>query len=566
MFRPGIQQESFKIMDTQRERGDRIWSQMIEHENYSDLNLLEPVALFERLRDDAGANRAVYHMAGWFDRPRPTGRDIRGECDFAAEKLAFVLARYRERLEPDTLAAILRFFTQFNFQSIYDSENHHLLFHSSRFIVASRFPELEFRNFEGRTGAGIAAEDLVWLKKFLRFRARRGWGEFDSTCYIIPDWECMCLLFDYSGDAELRRLCENMMNLLLADFMQESFEGCHGGAHGRIYPPEALDYAKGGSYALAYFYCGVGDGSRVDRAPVEALTSEFVPRPEILAIARWNPTGEIQIFERKHLHNLSDVLPEHPLAGSIRKCTLRSRNYLIGSVVSQDDYPDAISRGYACHQQHDWDAFLRGGSTRSRIFTHHPGDFGEHNRWTGDLCCRCGQFFMNRSAVLSLYNIPADQPFQYIHAYLPKAEFFDVIETPEVVFASTPMAYAALIFLNPWRWTDDYQFEGREIISDGAVNAAICEVAEAADYPSFIDFQKEILANSWSLDRDHLRLTYVSNRCGALELGADGSRWVDGVPVKRNDRLYDSPLIQSDWDSGIVTITAPGFEKLTLEF
>ena len=97
------------------------------------------------------------------------------------------------------------------------------------------------------------------------------------------------------------------------------------------------------------------------RAPVEALTSEFVPRPEILAIARWNPTGEIQIFERKHLHNLSDVLPEHPLAGSIRKCTLRSRNYLIGSVVSQDDYPDAISRGYACHQQHDWDAFLRGG-------------------------------------------------------------------------------------------------------------------------------------------------------------------------------------------------------------
>lgn len=46
---------------------------------------------------------------------------------------------------------------------------------------------------------------------------------------MIPVWECMTLLYDYSGVPELRQLCGDMFNLLLADLLQESFDGCQGG-------------------------------------------------------------------------------------------------------------------------------------------------------------------------------------------------------------------------------------------------------------------------------------------------------------------------------------------------
>lgn len=87
------------------------------------LNMELPLLRFE-LDEDAGvANRELRGLAGWFDRPHPTGRDLRGECDFAAEKLALALVRFGEKLEPETHAAVERFFTAFDFSSIYCSEN-----------------------------------------------------------------------------------------------------------------------------------------------------------------------------------------------------------------------------------------------------------------------------------------------------------------------------------------------------------------------------------------------------------------------------------------------------------
>ena len=145
-------------------------------------------------------------------------------------------------------------------------------------------------------------------------------------------------------------------------------------------------------------------------------------------------------------------------------------------------------------------------------------------------------------------------------------EFLDVVETPEVIFVSTPGAYAALILTTPWRWTGGYEYQDREIVCDGTVNGVICEVAEASRYQSFAEFQAEIQENTWCLDRDHLRLTYVSKQCGAMELRADGSRWLDGNPADTDYPLIDSPLIRSDRDSGEATLTVPGFAPLTLTF
>ena len=531
-------------MESIASRRKQLFDLIVANEAYGIQRRAEPIVKFE-LGEERAANAGLRHLSGWFDRPHPDGQPLREESDFTAQKIALALARYRERLEEDTVAAVRRFFTQFDFSSTNPAENQLVRFRAARLVAGKQFPDAVFPAFGNRSGAELAAEDAAFLKEFIRSRARRGRGEADSSRCLVSIWQSLLLCFDHAQDEELSRLAGNMMNLLLAGFFQKSPDGCCGGAQGRIGSAEALDHAAAGMYALGYLYGGVGCPELIRECLVDAVLSKFEPLPEVAAVALWKPDGEAVIRE----------------SGEGRaQYTLRSADYVIGSIVRQERRSE-VSDG-----QHDWDVTLRGGSTRSRIFSHHPGNADGHGCWTGDAGCGCAQFFQNRSAVLALYHIPADQPCRYIHAYLPKMEFLDVVENPEIIFVSTPGAYAALILTTPWRWTGGYEYQDREIVCDGTVNGVICEVAEASRYQSFAEFQAEIQENTWCLDRDHLRLTYVSKQCGAMELRADGSRWQDGIPVSADYPLIDSPLIHSDRDSGKATLTVPGFAPLILTF
>lgn len=235
-------------------------------------------------------------------------------------------------------------------------------------------------------------------------------------------------------------------------------------------------------------------------------------------------------------------------------------------MVYQDDYPDDASRVYAFHQQHDWDLFLRGGSTRCRIFTHHPGDFGEHNYWTGDLGCRCGRFFQHRSAVLALYDIPADQPMQFIHACFPKAEFREVAETEFALFAAGPAAYAALLLPNGWSRTEEGEWAGIEVTSPGRRECGGlrggggCRLCLVRCVPG----RDPVKPPDVRPRRAPSRLRVEALRAHRARCGRQPQR------RRRSGRfdwpLYDSPLIRSGWDSGVVEITVPGFPARTLDF
>ena len=89
--------------------------------------------------------------------------------------------------------------------------------------------------------------------------------------------------FDKKADSDATYL-----KLLLADLLQESFDGCQGGAHGRIYPDNALDYAKCGTTFLCRLYAGTG-ADAVSAANYEALICSFRPDPAVAAIAAWEP-------------------------------------------------------------------------------------------------------------------------------------------------------------------------------------------------------------------------------------------------------------------------------------
>jgi hypothetical protein len=541
-------------------------------------------------RHAAAANERLRRTAEWFDHPHPMGRDHRGENDFAAMKLcrAWHLFLNSESLELATLERTRRFFLTTDFQSKHGSENHHFLFRTSRYLMAAQLPDEVFEAWS-RPGCDLEREDRAWLDHFIRFRARRGWGEFDSPCYFNPDCECLTNLYDFAPDPELRRLAGMMLDLLLVDMAVDSLNGMYCGAHGRIYAPHALDHSIENTWPLQYLYFDAVSADLVgdSRPQVDPLTSGYRPRDIIIDIAR-DRCSAYENRERKHLHNTRDVMPEKPLDGSIRKYTWWTPQFVVGCVQRQDAYPADAGAWYAHHEQHQWDLSFPAGS-RARLFTHHPGKSGnEHGYWTGDLRCGCGHFFQHRGALLALYDIPEEQPYDFIHAYLPKVEFDEVAEDAGWVFVRSGEACAALTMLggvrwaehmewgehNDWKqnerwglWAARQEWTACELISPGRRNGAVCEVGLLADYGGFDAFRAEITANRRAFDRDTMRLTYASKRYGELHLDTHGTRRLNGRDVNLDYRTYDCPYLQSEWDSGVVeVISSDGTQREVLDF
>jgi hypothetical protein len=513
-------------------------------------------------------NAVLRYVAHWFDHPHPTGRDHRGENDFAAMKLcrAYYLFRNSGLLEPQTLEAIQRFFLSFDFESMYGSENHHFLFRTSRFLIASAWPEAIFEAYE-KTGRELAVLDADWLDTFIRFRARRGWGEFSSSCYIVPDLECLLSLYDFSPSPTIQHLAGMMLDVRLVDMAVDSLGGMYCGAHGRIYQRDALDHRDESSLPIQYLYFGNMPEDWIDQRStlVDVLTSGFRPAPIVLEIAN-ERRQPYENRERAHLHNVDDVLPAQPLPGSIAKYTYWTPDYVMGAVVRQDSYPpDCPGRWYMHHEQHEWD-FSVAGHPDARIFSHHPGKIGnEHGYWTGDLKCGCGHFLQVKNVLLAVYDIPADEPLQYIHAYFPQSAFDELIESDDLIAARKGDVLVALRFSNGCQWAATGDFQGSEIISQGSRSGVVCEVGLLADYPSLQTFAFQIAANTIHWAPDRVQLSYQSTSAGKLTIDAYGRRERNGEALDLEYPTYGSPYLASAWDSGLIEIKY-GDDLLRLDF
>jgi hypothetical protein len=503
--------------------------------------------------------------------------DFGKEVDFAACDLAraYYLFRDGKGLEPETQQAIRDFFLKKPFKSAYceenkqASENHEFLFHTARYLMAQALPRERFAQY-GKTGAELVQGDRAWLASALRYRGRYGWGEFDSTGYSVVSFNCLASLYDFSADAELKRLSGMMMDLLLAGMAVDSLSGMYGGAHGRIYYSAALNHGYEDTMGLQYLYFGNLDG-QMFLSPgcrgfsVAALTSTFRPNDLVvdLALSRTQPYENL---ERKQLHKPDDVMPRSPLPGSIRKYTFWTSAFVMGCVQFQDAYPvDYRSRWYAHHQQHEWDLTF-GTRLGSRIFTQHPSlRRTAHGYWTGDLGCCCGHFFQNKGALVALYDIPVTEECQWIHAFVPKEAFDEVVEENGFIFLREGNACAALKLLAGYHWTKEGTWSDVEVISQGGRNGVVCEAGLLADFGDFSGFRREIAANQISWEKETGSLTYRSKRAGTLYLDTKDQRKLGEIAVNLEYPLFGSPFMNSRWGSGIIEIKW-GERKLVLDF
>lgn len=511
------------------------------------------------------ALRQLDKAAKWFELPHPNGRDHKGECDFTARRLIRVLYTSHDKLPCDVLSSIQFFYQKHDFRSMYDSENHRLLYHTAKYLFSQKYPALFF-DWCGLHGYDAVPEEEAYIKEFLRFRARYGWGEFDSCGYMSEIFSCLYDLYDFSLDAELRHLCRMTLDVLLLDIACDSTGGLYGGAHGRIYPAAALDHAFDNTFGLYYLYFGHFYPDSIKEYPaIEALFSSYRPSQAVYEIALGRMDTSYANRESCHLH----CIPPFPqFEGYISKYTWCTPQYVIGAVNRQDDYPaDSEAKWYSHHQQHEWDLTLA-GNTRARIFTHHPGHepHGIHNQWTGDCGCGCVQTFCDRNIVLATYDIahgqnasrnPEVKQCEFIHAFVCREIYDRIKEFGNWLFVSLKGVHAALWFSEGFQWAEG-ESAGYETVSSGLIHGCICEVSEAGE--AFETFMDRICSNTVVFDRATVHLLYHS---GGRRLAMQGAhRYINGKPLSFPYDTFDSPYVKSPAGSGVVM--AFGLTKTTL--
>lgn len=509
-----------------------------------------------------GAAQVLCDVARWFEREHPLGRDPKGEPDFAALPLCWALAAYQDRLG-EAEEEIRRFFLTHDFESKYYSENHMLLFHGARYVAAGCMPGERFCAYDS-TGEELLHWEHAYLSKFIAYRIRHGWAEFDAPGYAAEVISALLTIRQFAVHEDIRKLSEAALDILLAELVCDSSpEGFAGGAHGRMYNPDSLSHTEEGTLPILYLYLGGGAKDFIRHSVVfSALLSDYVPPAAVRELLQGR-TGCYESRKAFHLHmyNLcqqpGDEKFEH-VHGYINKYTYHTPEYMVGAVNWQDEYdPDLPDRWYAHHQQREWDFSIH-GAPNARIFTHHPGKSGSdgmaHGYWTGDLGCCCSQFFSQRNVVLGMHDIPSGQLYQGIHAYLPKAEFDEIREREGWVFARRGGVYAGLYLTNGYIWTIEGEYAMRELFSVGARGASLFVCGSEREYADFDAFIAWAQAAELSFDREQMVLRYKN---GAQQLTMTrNKRYIGLQRVSFPYPTFDSPYLQGNAQGELTLVGA----------
>ncbi len=525
---------------------ERLINMPITMDTYGECSLA--ILLFDE-QNWIPAEAHLRRVARWFEFPHPTkpSRDLQGEPDFVAHRLIRVLYLLEQKLQQETKDAIYDFFTRWNFESKYKSENHMLLFHVSRYLFALKYPNCVFHQYQ-KTSKTIIEEEREILHEFMYFRVRRGWAEFDSLGYGAVCFHALLNLIDFA-DKDMSNYARMVADVQLLDMIADcSKEGFYGGAHGRVYEAHVKNYLDCPMYGIYQYYFGTQIAAYNS---VEVLSTKYVPSNYVYEALSSRPDNW-ENYECKHLHSITFETPHKRVSqvpGNINKYTYVTKEYVIGAVNWQDAYPQGSAAAwYAHHQQHEWDLSLC-ESTSMRVFTHHPGHFGpegkEHGYWTGDLGCCCVQTYCHKNLVMAVYDIPVGEE-QFIHTYIPLKELNAVTDGCYLWFQNLDV-YGVLWCSNGFAEGSE-QYKDVELISYGKMHGVVCYVVLPQDYDDFDAFQAEVKSNPPNFIESTCTLSFRNMKMNRNERYYENKREEFPYPT------YKSPIMNSAYGSGIIEV------------
>ena len=119
-------------------------------------------------------------------------------------------------------------------QCAWGTENHQALFASAEYLVGMHFPEQRF-GIDDRPGLAHAMAARERLERWLDWRLRFGFSEWNSSCYLDEDAAALLNLVEHASHADLRERVEQVLILLLMQVATMTWKRGTVGSQGRAY-------------------------------------------------------------------------------------------------------------------------------------------------------------------------------------------------------------------------------------------------------------------------------------------------------------------------------------------
>ena len=456
-------------------------------------------------------------------------------------------------------------FEKSNTWDIENSENHHAQHITTAWAFtkmlkdAPKYKDLTFD--DGFTASKHYEAWSEYFKHYLSERGKKGMEvEIASPSYNLATLKCVYNVYDFAEDAVLKQLAKNYIDLNWALWAQEQLDAVRGGGKTRCYP----DSSKGGNdfnRRAVWYYLGIGDAMFKHSEMLTFATSTYRMPQVIMDIALdYKGRGDYEINERR----IGLVDPEFndphqyrfkPEEGGIHRYSYCTPDFIIGTLMIPALPVDQWAR---ISSQNRWQGVIFAGDTDARIYAQcETGESSYNQQWS-----------VQKKGTQIVHKLAANEDAKDSKVWFSDAGLTNLIEEDGWIFAEAKGAWCAVKPVEcGYQWLDKGKKDkGKWIKCLDEWTPVIIEVAKKRDYRDYTLFRDKI--KSLPLKYENKILTYTGIYGDTFTLYCDYSKSpeINGVPVEyKSPKVFDSPFMQSEFDSGKVTISKDG-RKLVLDF
>lgn len=449
----------------------------------------------------------------------------------------------------------------------HSSENHHANHFASCWaatLLLSQEPAYRDRQLADQHTVTEHHEAwTAWVTEYLRQRGRKGMTvEIDSPSYVSATLGAIYFIHDLAGDPELQRLAGQYMTLFWALWAEQQIDGVNGGAKARCYPDSA-ERAGNPLGAAAWYVLGSDDHPQPKRPPAATyLTTDWQIPDVVLDIAfDVSGRGDYEIIQRKPgLRPAEKIEPSYkihlaPDAPALVRYTYATPDFIMGSLFCDALPTEAWN---AISSQNRWHGAIFAGHPNARLYPYCETKKSHYNaHWAAQ-----------KHGTLIAQKLKTSKNVTQHRVWFSREGLSEPIQEGPWHFVEADSAYAAVRVVS-----GEAAFEGegtgqraRILTCADDLSPVILEVARKAGFPDFKTFRETVRAQPFAFDGTVL--TYTGLSSDRFTFFADQSEppQINGQPIDLGpEKVYDSPFVQSDWDSGVVTIQF-GDKKQVLNF
>ena len=444
------------------------------------------------------------------------------------------------------------------------SKNHH----SQSFTTLWHFAKLakddkSFRDSiydDGRKAVNHYYDWNEYAKQYFTERAKKGmFIEMMAIGYNTVLLKGIFNMYDFAEDPKLKRKAGLFLDLYFTYWGEEQLDGVSGGGKARIYNdiiPKAFEYG--------YYFFGLGDRpNKISCTILSAITTTYRPPLVIVDIAcEVKGRGIYEVIQRplglavKGYHEP----PKYQMrtdSGGIVRYSFCTPDFIIGTAMSE-------ARTFA-----DWAMISSQNRSHGVIFA------GKHRASILPQCVKLEgrvayntQWAVQRKGTLICQKLATSKGAGSMEVWFARNGLSVPMEENDWVFSESDGAYAAVhVVYGASRWVNSTnKISGKWLYCEDEYTPIILEVAQKSEYKSFKEFRKRVISQPIIFKHDVLYYTGIYGDIFTFYTDYSHVPKINGVSVNYAPaKAFDSPFLQSDWNSCIIYIQKDA-RKMALNF